>query len=221
MKNPKQTKETRYQYAERLVRTLQSSLGPQLVFDIGAGQGQLRQPVLSAGLEYVGFDCKPQVEGMVVWNLDNPCPISDRRAGLVLLLEVVEHLLNAGLAFDHIADTVSPGGYLLVTTPNPRWSRSRLEALRTGYPTYFKLGDLEGNGHVFPVFPHVLEHMLLSRGFAIEEFAMLKAGVLWPKFEANPRFLLRFAHAAANKFIEMSDDTATGGCYAVLARKVG
>ena len=219
MKNPINTKETRYQYAARMVGELAPLLPLPTVYDIGAGLGQLREPVQQTGLEYVGFDYQPQTKGMVVWNLDEKCPLDRPAAGLVLLLEVVEHLLNPGVAFDSIAGLIAPGGYFLVTTPNPQWSRSRLEALRTGYPSFFTITDLELNGHVFPVFPHVLEHMLKQRGFVIEQFVMLKAPTVWPKLQLRPWYPFRLVHAAANKLIEKLDKTATGGCYAVLAKK--
>lgn len=181
----------------------------------------MREPLRQGGVRYTGFDIRPKFDDVIRWDLTEPCPLPSAQADFVLLLEVIEHLLNAGLALDNLSAVVRPGGYLLITTPNPRWSRSRLEALRTGYPTFFKVSDLEGNGHVFPVFPHVLERILADRGFEIEEYAMLKAPTRWPDFAMRPHYVLSLLHTAVNKLIESMDATAAGGCYAILARKRG
>lgn len=221
MNPPVLTSETRYKYAERKIHEAAVGGSALSVFDIGVGSGPMRESLRQRGVRYTGFDIRPKFDDVIRWDLTEPCPLPSAQADFVLLLEVIEHLLNAGLALDNLSAVVRPGGCLLITTPNPRWSRSRLEALRTGYPTFFKVSDLEGNGHVFPVFPHVLERILADRGFVIEEYAMLKAPTRWPAFAMRPHYALSLLHTAANKLIERMDSTAAGGCYAVLARKRG
>lgn len=219
MKVPKHLPEDRYQHAAAVVSKLCERIDPRSVYDIGAGKLPMKRAVEEAGLRYTGFDIAPAEPGVVRWDLNEPCPLDGAQAGLVLLLEVTEHLLNLGLAMRHIGDVIVPGGYLLLTTPNPRWSRSRLHALVTGFPSCFTQSDLDLNGHVFPVWPHVMEHVLTGAGFVIEDYNLLKAPTAWPPFSLSLHYPLRLGHTIANKLIEARDPSAAGYAYAVLARK--
>lgn len=211
--------QTRYTFAEKWVAANGNRLKPSVAFDVGAGKAPMREPVGQAGLRWYGFDLDVSTPGVEFWDLSEPCPLRGVKAGLVLLMDVVEHLLNAGLALDHISDVLEVDGYLLLTTPNPRWSKSRLHALLTGFPSCFTQSDLDLNHHVFPVWPHVLSRILESRGFVIEEYCLLRGRMRWPGLRPILRFPLRFAHAAICRSIERLDTTAVSSDYAYIARK--
>ena len=210
----------RYEYAAARLGTLRQSLSPQLVFDVGAGDGSMRSHLNAIDLPWRAFDRAPANPDVVEWNLDEPCPLSESPAGMVLLLEVIEHLTNPGLALRNLANILPRGGRLLITTPNPRWSRSRLQALRTGFLTCFTQDDLDRNFHIFPVWPHVLERLLVEAGFDVEEYCTLDGATKWPQAMGGISFPLRVVHAALNKWIERIDPSACGMSYGILARRV-
>ena len=138
---------------------------------------------------------------------------------MVLLLDVIEHLHNPGTALRHIAEVTAGNGYLLVTTPNPRWGRSRIHAFHSGFLACFTQDDLDLNNHLFPVWPHVLVNLLELYGFEIEQYVLLDGPTCWPDFSLSLRYPLQVAHAALNKILEWHDPTACGMSYAVLARR--
>jgi 2-polyprenyl-3-methyl-5-hydroxy-6-metoxy-1,4-benzoquinol methylase len=204
---------SRYEYAEQVARRMSGAT----VFDVGAGDGIMRQRIERAGCRWLGFDLLAR-NGVGAWDLHSPCPVVGMSADTVLLLDVIEHLIDPGLALDHITGALLRGGSLLITTPNPRWSRSRLWALRSGYLACFTQSDLDSNGHVFPVWPHVLERMLADRGFEIIEYVTLDGQAKWPKAPYTLRYLYRCAVAAAMMVIERADPTACGMSYGVIAK---
>lgn len=215
------TQQTRYDYAASVIKTLAPDLRPRVVFDVGAGAAPMRARAEDAGLAWFGFDLHPGNSIVSRWDLSDPCPKRDEKAGLVLLMDVLEHLENPGLALDHIAEVIDDKSYLLLSTPNPRWSRSRLDALWTGFPACFTRKDLAANHHVFPVWPHVLEHMLKVRSFETLEWCQLRGRTNIPKPALQPRYPLRVAKAMICRLIEATDPTAASIDYAVLARKKG
>ena len=88
------------------------------ILDYGAGDQALRQKFLAAGYRgsYETFDVSPEFE--TTW--------SDPEAirgpfGAVLCLEVIEHMrLPEGLALrDRLLSLVKPGGWFVLSTPNP------------------------------------------------------------------------------------------------------
>ncbi len=211
---------SRYAYAEDMARRRFSAANAKTIFDVGAGDGIMRRPLEAAGFTWLGFDIAAR-DGIGRWDLGNPCPVQDKAADLVLWLDVIEHLANPGIALDHIAATMATGATLLVTTPNPRWSRSRLWALQSGYPACFTQGDLDSNGHVFPVWPHILERMLTDRGFKIAEYVTLDGATTWPGAPYSLRYPVRCAVAAMMMVVERRDPTACGMSYGVVAELNG
>lgn len=213
------TQQRRYDYAASKIRALAPTMSPRVVFDVGAGKGPMQSPAEQVGLAWYGFDLYPEKSSVAKWDLDDPCPNRDEKAGLVLMMDVIEHLLNPGLALDNIVDAMAADSYLIITTPNPRASRSRLHALFTGYPVCFTRQDLTSNHHVFPVWQHVLEYILNSKGFDILEWCQLRGRHSFPPFQLHPRYVLRMGKAMTCRLIEAFDPTAASTDYAVLAKR--
>lgn len=211
---------SRYAYAEGVAKRKLGAANSKTIFDVGADNGIMKRPLESAGFTWFGFDIAVR-DGISRWDLKNPCPIQGVAPDLVLWLDVIEHLANPGIALDHIVATMAPGATLLITTPNPRWSRSRLWALQSGYPVCFTQDDLELNGHVFPVWPHVLERMLTERGFQIAEYVTLDGVTSWPGAPYSLRYPVRCAVAAMMMLLESRDPTARGMSYGVVANLSG
>lgn len=186
------------------------------IFDIGAGQCPMREPAVSAGHDWHGFDLAPSEPAVTSWNLNHPCP-ADEKADAVIMLDVIEHLFNVDLALSNIVATMKPGAVLLLTMPNPCWSRSRVHHLAYGNLAAFTQDDLDHNHHVFPVWPHVLQRLLSIHNLTITDYVTLDGRTGWPK----PRswlWPLLVVEAGLRKVIEKRDPRATGFSYAVVAR---
>jgi hypothetical protein len=208
---------SRYGFAEDVAKRISRPFRSNTIFDVGAGDGAMRVPLEAAGFKWLGFDIVPQ-NAIVHWDLRFRCPVQDVAPDLVLWLDVIEHLTDPGIALDHIVEIMSAGAALLITTPNPRWSRSRLWALQTGYPICFTQSDLDLNGHVFPVWPHVLERMLAVRGFEIAEYVTLDGVTTWPDAPYSARYPVRCAVAAMMMLLERRDPSACGMSYGLVAK---
>lgn len=207
----------RYQFAIDQVGQLPAVGEKRVLFDIGAGDARLRQ-CATLNWEWKGFDRQGwgDVEG---WDLIDPCPLSDVRADAVLLLDVIEHLPNPGLALRNIANAMKEGGSLILTTPNPRWSGSRLSMFARGTLGGFSERDLEENYHVFPVWPHVLERFLGEAGFTVKLYVTLDGYATMFDTKGKRRRPVRYLANAIQVVIEAMDHSACGMSYAVVANK--
>jgi SAM-dependent methyltransferase len=207
----------RYCYAINSLRTIAAHSPGRVVFDIGPGDGRMRR-IRQEGFEWHGFDRTPWEE-VQQWDLSLPYPNPSARADVVLLLDVIEHLPNPGLALKHVSEVLREGGFLILTTPNPRWSGSRLNTLVRGVASGFSEQDLDENYHVFTPWPHILERLLSDVGLQIEEYVTLD-GWTTP-LRADGRLFLpaRYLLNVGLMLIEHLDDTAKGMCFGLLARK--
>jgi SAM-dependent methyltransferase len=208
----------RFEWASAKLKELLPRTRRKQVIDIGAGNGEMKAPVAQNGGSYVGYDLYPASAEVQRWDVNEPAPVGTPEADVILLLEVVEHLGNPWNSFRHIVEHLSPGGYLILTTPNPRWSRTRFHLLARGELDCFTQSDLEHNHHVFPVWPHVLERLLHDVGMEVEQYATLDGATPWPR-GLGLRTPVRFGFALLNKLVERRDPTARGMTYGVVARK--
>ena len=209
---------SRYDFAANRLREIGATLPSFVVFDVGAGGGQLRK-IESDGFKWHGFDLNPG-DDIAKWDLTHPCPVTDRRAGAVLLLDVIEHCVNPGLALRNISAAMEPNGKLILTTPNLRWSGSRAHMLFRGLASGFTPLDLWQNHHVFPAWPHVLEKMLGDAGFQIEEYVTLDG---WTSLFSRPGNMFPPSRYVLNLFliaIERLDPAARGMSCGLIARKI-
>lgn len=209
---------SRYEYAISAIQRFSSASASRSVFDVGCGDGRLKGAVEGAGFAWKGFDLKPVSVEIIRWDLQGRCPVEDR-AAVVTLLDVIEHTVNPGFALASVFDILEPRGILVLTAPNPKWSRSRIHALLFGTPTCFTQSDLDLNGHVFTSWPHILKRMLSDVGFEIMEFVTLDGRTSWPRPPFTLRYPLRLLHAAANMSIERVDPSACGMSLGFVARK--
>lgn len=90
-----------------------------------------------------------------------PLPLPSATFDHAMLIEVIEHIVNAELLLEEVARILKPGGCLLITTPNNACYRRRIRALQGRAP------DDEGYHFRFFV-KHRLVEMFERQGFQLE-----------------------------------------------------
>jgi hypothetical protein len=209
----------RHEFACAALSALAPSLPSRIVFDIGSAGMEKMRRIEQLGFDWHGFDLHPAANS-ARWDLAEPCP-SDLRPGAALLLDTIEHCENPGLAFRNIAAIMPRGAALIVTVPNPGWSRARTDLLLRGSLTNFDVGSLEGIGHVFTPWPHIIEKMLTDIGFVIDNYVTLDGKTNIFKRPFSVTYPARCLLALVQVVIEKLDPSACGASYGLIARKVG
>lgn len=94
------------------------------VADVGCGRGLLR-PWLDGlataycGVDAVRFDEFPSDVPLLIADLDrDPLPLPDRSTNVTIALETIEHLENPRRFVRELARITTPGGTILISTPN-------------------------------------------------------------------------------------------------------
>jgi SAM-dependent methyltransferase len=100
--------------------------------DVGCGRGAAGIWIVGRVTSYEGVDVSGSAlqvardAGLTVRQIDNAgeLPYPDHQFDLVLCLEVLEHLVEPGLAAEEILRVLRPGGRLIATVPNvAHWRR--------------------------------------------------------------------------------------------------
>ena len=210
---------SRYEWAPEQARKLLPESAAKIVADIGAGDARLSATIVDAGGEWLGYDLKPITDKVRKWDIEKPADTLFPKPTVVLMLDVVEHLCNPWCALQNVSDHLLPGGHLILTTPNPLWSRSRMWVLANGTPACFTQSDLDLNHHVFTPWPHIVERLLSDCGLTVTRYDTLDGRTQWPRGPITLRYPVRFGLACVNKWIESRDPAACGMSYGVVARK--
>lgn len=208
----------RYEYAEDAVARLAGRMPSRRLFDVGPGDGRMRR-LARKGFEWFGFD-REAWDDVRSWDLVEPCPSGPGTAGAVLLLEVVEHLPNPGIGLRHLADSLQEGGFLVLTTPNARWSATRVTMLFRGVAGGFSERDLIENHHVFFPWPHIVERFLNDAGLEVEEYVTLEGWTTPLRRDGTMFYPVRFVLNLLLMVIERLDPTSRGVTMGMIARKV-
>jgi SAM-dependent methyltransferase len=206
--------EDRYAFVRQyLARTPARAAGGTL-FDIGAGSMPMKADVEAAGYEWLGFDLHPKSRDVAQWDVTTPF-VGERRADVILLMDVIEHTYNLGIAMQNIARIMKPSARLLMTMPNPRWSRARTMHLYSGFIACFTQHDLDVNHHVFTPWPHIVLKLVLESGLTVEHYVTLDRDEIKLKrlSLASPALAIE---GLVRKFIESRDPTARGMSYAFV-----
>ena len=211
--------EDRYQFAIWALKELRQRANGNLVYDIGPGDGRLAK-IEEEGFVWRGLDRKAW-KSVEAWDLSGASPRLPEKADFILFLEVLEHLPNPGLALENISNALVPGGFLIMTTPNPRWSGSRLNMLYRGLVSGFSPQDLEENHHVFTPWPHVLRHFLENAGLECERYVTLEGSTTLFRREGKLFFPARVVANVIQMLIEARDPASKGMTCGFVARKTG
>jgi len=154
------------------------------ILDVGCGTGMAAEKLRSFGYVY-GIDISPRSIMEAKSRLDEVCvslgeelPFKDEVFDIVTCTETIEHLLNLIKGLDEFNRVLKPGGYLVISTPNP-WSyyailNRAIAILRR---------QKAGTGQIVENFisPIKLKDMLKKKGFEIEEFktVFFKPAFVW------------------------------------------
>ena len=204
----------RAEFAHAMIDKYFGQVPNKFVSDIGAGYGHMQQKVEAIGGVWQPFDYVKKMDNSIIWDLNNPAPANVSKAGLVLFLEVLEHLANPLLGIQNIANHTEKGGILILTTPNPQSSKNRLHLLWKGTLYAFQAKHLKEH-HVFTPWEHVVRHFLESSGFDLLEYAIVDTAYQHHKvtsFKDAVKFYLE-------KWIEFRKDKAKGMSYGMVAIK--
>jgi len=189
------------------------------IADIGAGPAPIKDALERKGYRYWGFDLAPEREDIVQWDVLSPPPefLVLHSFQCVVMMECLEHLFDLPGALENAKSLLCDEGLLLITVPNPMWSRGRISHVLRGWHTYFG-PDFLGIHHVANWQPWVLEHVLVSHGF--RPFAWHSVGsrtVLRPPLRPLKSLFLRFFHRLFCAVIESMDEAARGGTLMVIS----
>lgn len=215
----------RFEWAENTARKLIGNYYQNLKpvhYDVGAGQSSLVKQLSNETANGYSFDLFPFDESVQQWDIQKGFPYNHQAADIVTFLEIVEHLNNPWTCIENIAAAMAPGGFLILTTPNPGWGTSRLNLLFKGFLTCFTQSDLDLNHHVFVAWPHIVQKLLTDNGLEIIEYVTLDGPTrLFGGGLKLSQLFLQFPARLIKIIIEKKDPTAMGMSYGIVARKTG
>jgi hypothetical protein len=212
----------RYEWAAKKIAEICAAQAKKVnLFDIGSRDNVLKQYLDLTQVTYSAFDMDPIDPEAYLWNIEHPFPYDHKPPQIISLLEVVEHLNNPWLSFKNLADVIEPGGHLILTTPNPSWSTSRINMLNKGFLTCFTVNDLKVNHHVFIAYQHIVEKLLNDNHFEIVEYVTLDGDTkLFNKDLKLSSLFLQLPARAVKKAIEKRDPTSKGMSYGIVAKRI-
>ncbi|MFH6769642.1 hypothetical protein V8G56_12895 [Gaetbulibacter aquiaggeris] len=119
-----------------------------IVSDIGTGFGHMKDKIESLNRKWQPFDSVKKIDETIIWNLNDEGPRGVNNAGIVMFLEVLEHLNKPLLGIQNIANHIAEGGFLVLTTPILKSSKNILSLFLRGLLYAFQEKHLIEN-HVF------------------------------------------------------------------------
>ena len=168
-----------YRYYSLKTLQIAQKLQPKTILDVAGGTGFkaacLYEPgrrVVLNDLRFLEDDVQKLLTGKkieTVWgNFFDLKRESLGQFDLVMACEVIEHIAHGDQFINHLKQFVSPKGYLLLTTPNGSYFRSKL-------PTYSQITDFtvfeseqfkpDADGHLYLYTPEEIRCLLEASGF--------------------------------------------------------
>ena len=113
------------------------------LLDVPAGQGALSGRLKNAGFQVRACDLYPDLFRLPdieirQGDLSGTLPYGDAEFDYVVCLEGLEHIENPHQAIREFARLLSPGGHLIISTPNILNVEERVKWLLYGYTSHFK-----------------------------------------------------------------------------------
>lgn len=204
----------RTSFANVMLNRYYAELPNKIVSDIGAGFGHMKEAVEDLGASWQPFDYVKKIEESIIWDLNYEAPSYVKKAGIVILLEVLEHLDNPLLGLQNISKHIDKNGLLILTTPNPQSSKNTLSLFLRGNLYAFQEKHLKEN-HVFTPWKHIVEHYLKMCGFDILEYAIVDTVYMHQK----PTSFKDWLKQKVERYIEYRNPLAKGMSYGIVAKK--
>lgn len=144
------------------------------ILDLGCGTGALLARLWAMGYKSLhGVDIALPEQALAGITFDTcdldsgKLPFEDDSLDLIVSVEVFEHVENMGSLIREVRRTLSPGGVLIMTTPNVHSTEARLRYLLLGKLKQFdEIGDPT---HVYPVFMHAFNKVLSRNSLEVAE----------------------------------------------------
>jgi len=145
--------------------------------DVGCGAGLLAEPLARLGAQVTAVDAAPElIEAAKAHAAGQGLEIDYRAVGvealkgkfdLVTSMEVIEHVVDPQAFIDDLAARLTPGGLLILSTPNrTAWSKLLTITLAEG------LGQIPKGTHDFDKFidPDTMRGLLAHAGLEVFDF---------------------------------------------------
>lgn len=147
------------------------------VLDVPAGHGQFTDALRHAGHQVTPADINRRRDDYVYADMSGRLPFADGAFEAAVCLEGIEHMADPLGLLGELMRVVSPGGFVVVSTPNVMNYWSRLRFLFTGCFAQFtpaELRDLppgtpEDRFHVSPITYHWLAYFARCLGGRVAE----------------------------------------------------
>lgn len=206
--------QNRFKFAENMLQKYCTNLpiGAKIL-DIGSGYSPMRAFVIKSGFRWQPVDYVQKIPEAIIWDLNSAAPKEVEEVNMAIMLEVLEHLPNPRISLEHISEKIKAGGYLILSVPNPGWSKNRLCLLFKGYLYAFSERHLAEH-HVFTTWQHIVEFYLQGIGFELIE----KAEILGIK--KSYRNYKEVILSLLEKLIEVFDKESIGASYGLVVRKL-
>jgi transposase len=209
------TYNNREEFAKSILYKNVSKAPINIVSDIGSGFGNMKNIVQDLGCKWQPFDYMKKIPESMIWDLNDKAPKEAEKAGMVLLLEVLEHLNNPFLGIQNISNHMEQGAFIILTTPNPQSSKNTLSLFLKGSLYAFQKKHIKEN-HVFTPWKHVVEHFLNTCGLELIEYAIVDIKYKTKK----PTSIKDWLKQIIENIIEYRNPLARGMSYGIVAKKV-
>lgn len=174
--------------------------GAKRILDVGCGDGFMSQEFRKMGMYVIGVDASPgavetaksRCDEAYVADLGNArLPLPDGCADLIWAGEIIEHVFDTETFVEDLLRVLSPGGRLILSTPNLASWINRVSLVLGQQPFFTELGVRKSNwgsflrkpgepaGHIRNFTPNGLRHLVVSCGFKYE--SMHGAGLIVTK----------------------------------------
>ncbi|NER12179.1 methyltransferase domain-containing protein [Leptobacterium flavescens] len=211
-------KYNRDQWTKAKLEEVKDKLPNNVVSDIGSGHGYFEPMVAGMGLEWNPYDYVRKIEKVTIWDLNDPPPEGSPRPGFVIFLEVLEHLSNPELGIRNISDHILKDGYMVLSTPNPLYAKSKLNLIIKSQLYAFQPKHLEEH-HVFVPLPHVVQYFLERNGFRLLEYGTLGQAAI-PKLRWSFNYIKDLIKFGVEKIFTLFDNRAIGHSQVFFAQKI-
>lgn len=179
---------SRFEQTVKLIPNL--PIGAQ-VFDIAAGPGRFADYAIENSFltkdQFVCFEISPSAAnrlkalGYQSEALDiEKTPVA-HQADLIFFLEAIEHVMEPDRVIKNLYDSLKPGGYLIISTPNYAKINLRIKMALGIIPEVYTTG----NHHIALFSVWFLKDRLKYHGFVVDKerdlFVMESMGRIWRK----------------------------------------